>query len=138
MENAEWFLFVCFSNVADELIYEDENITVGIVTSSSIQILWGQLETLSQEVPDPGLHYGYELLYRRGNESEFVHHSDHRQDGGDTSLSATVSGLEHNVGYVFKVLAYRQWEDERDNGSAYPEIEASTKCIGNSRVQKYK
>ncbi len=117
---------------------DDDNVRVVVtaVTSSSVQLQWGQLPDLPQDITDVGLqlHYGYRLIYRSNYTGTFTEYGYYGHNVQASYQSAVVEGLQYNHPYIFKVEPYRQWQGMKDYGWPYPWVTATTLCVGKFSV----
>ena len=107
---------------------------VTAVTSSSVELQWGQQPDLPQGIPDLGMYYGYRLVYRWNYSVTLNEYGNYVHNAQASHLSTVVEGLEFNRPYIFILDPYREWEGVRDYGWAYPWAAATTACRGKSVV----
>ena len=111
---------------------ESDNVrlTVASVTSSSVELQWGQQQDLPQGIPDLGMYYGYSLSFRPNHTGTYTEYATYNHNTQSSDLTAVVNVLEYNQPYIFKVQPYKQWDSLIDYGWEYPLVTATTRCIG--------
>ena len=107
-------------------------LTVTSVTSSSVELQWGQQPDLPQDIPDLGQYYGYLLTYWPNDTWPPTLYGSYSHKRERDSLTVVVDRLEYYRSYVFQVEPYREWEGAREYGSRYPWATATTLCRGES------
>ncbi len=115
--------------------YDDSDnvrLTVTSVTSSSVELQWGQQPDLPQGIPDLGEYYGYLLTYRPNDTWQHTQYGSYSHNRERNSLTEVVGGLDYYHSYTFEVEPYRVWEGAREYGSRYPLATATTLCRGKS------
>ncbi len=114
---------------------DNVRLTVTSVTSSSVELQWGQQPDLPQGISDLGEYYGYLLTYRPNDTSQQTQYGSYSHNRERDSLTTDVNGLDYYRTYVFEVVPYRVWEGVRENGVRYPQATATTLCRGESLYQ---